>query len=89
MKEFLEQFLIKKLNEEGNIINTDRDEGLAISIVTEIIEPKQLTYEESLDQVTLEITNKLQKKQAKEKAEKIKGKINNVEDFPKLLKIIN
>ncbi len=76
----------QKLNEEGNIINTDKDEGLAISIVTEIIDPKQLTYEDSLDQVTLEITNKLQKKQAKEKAEKIKGKINSVKDFTKIAK---
>ena len=48
----LEQFLIKNLNEEGNIINTDKDEGpIAISIVTEIIEPKQLTFEDPLDQV--------------------------------------
>ena len=76
----------QKLNEEGNIINTDKDEGLAISIVTEIIEPKQLSYQESLDQVTLEITNKLQKKQAKEKAEKIKNKINSVKDFSKIAK---
>ena len=76
----------QKVNEEGNIINTDRDEGLAISIVTEIIEPNQLTYQESLDQVTLEITNKLQKKQAKEKAEKIKSKINSVKDFSKIAK---
>ena len=35
----------QKLNEEGNIINIDKDEGLAISLVTEILEPKQLSYE--------------------------------------------
>ena len=36
----------QKINEEGNIINIDKDEGLAISIVTEIIEPKQLEVSE-------------------------------------------
>ena len=30
----------QSLNEEGNIINIDKDEGLAISIVTEIVELK-------------------------------------------------
>ena len=79
----------QKLNEEGNIINTDKDEGLAISIVTEIIEPKQLTFEDSLDQVTRELTNKLKKKQAKEKAEKIKNKIANIEDFTNIAKKYN
>ena len=39
----------QSLNEEGNIINIDKDEGLAISIVTEIVEPKQLSFEESLE----------------------------------------
>ena len=33
----------QKINEEGNIIDIDKDEGLAISLVTEIIEPRQLT----------------------------------------------
>ena len=37
----------QKLNEEGNIINIDKDEGLAISLVTEILEPNQLSYEKS------------------------------------------
>ena len=41
----------QSLNEEGNIINIDKDEGLAISIVTEIVEPKQLTFEESLEEL--------------------------------------
>ena len=39
---------------EGNIINIDKDEGLAISIVTNIVEPKQLTLEESLERVKSE-----------------------------------
>ena len=38
----------QKLNEEGNIINIDKDEGLAISIVTDIEEPRQLSYNEAL-----------------------------------------
>ena len=37
----------QKLNEEGNIINIDKDEGLAISLVTEIIKPEQLSFEDS------------------------------------------
>ena len=41
----------QKLNEEGNIIDTDEDEGLAISLVTEIIEPKQLSFKESKKQI--------------------------------------
>ena len=50
------------MNEEGNIINIDKDEGLAISIVTKIVEPKQLTLEESLEEVKSELSNKLKKK---------------------------
>ena len=49
----------QKLSEEGNIINTDNDEGLAISIVTEIVEPRQLTYNESLIKLTKELSDKL------------------------------
>ena len=39
----------QKINEEGNIIDIDKDEGLAISLVTEIIQPRQLTFKESKD----------------------------------------
>ena len=57
----------QSLNEEGNIINIDKDEGLAISIVTEIVEPKQLTLEESLEEVKSELSNKLKKEKAMKK----------------------
>ena len=41
----------QKINEEGNIIDIDKDEGLAISLVTEIIKPRQLTLDESKELV--------------------------------------
>ena len=41
----------QKINEEGNIIDIDKDEGLAISLVTDIIEPRQLTLDESKELV--------------------------------------
>ena len=49
----------QKLNEEGNIINIDQDEGLAISIVTEIISPKQLEFEKARNKVEEELLRKL------------------------------
>ena len=48
----------QKLNEEGNIINIDKDEGLAISLVTEILEPNQLSYEKSMELVKEELETK-------------------------------
>ena len=41
----------QKINEEGNIIDIDKDEGLAISLVTDIIKPRQLTLDESKELV--------------------------------------
>ena len=71
----------QSLNEEGNIINIDKDEGLAISIVTEIVEPKQLSLEESLEDVKSELSNKLKKEKAMKKANEIKSKIKTDKDF--------
>ena len=71
----------QSLNEEGNIINIDKDEGLAISIVTEIVEPKQLTLEESLEEVKKELSNKLKKEKAMKRANEIQRTIKNDKDF--------
>ena len=71
----------QSLNEEGNIINIDKDEGLAISIVTKIVEPKQLTLEESLEEVKKELSNKLKKEKAMKRADEIRRSIKNDKDF--------
>ncbi len=63
------------LNEEGNIIDIDKDEGLAISLVSEIIKPRQLTLDESKNQVTERLIFDLKSKSAINKAEKIKKQI--------------
>jgi peptidyl-prolyl cis-trans isomerase D len=67
----------QKLNEEGNIIDTDGDEGLAISLVTEIIPPKQLNFEKSKNKILEMITLRNQTNKALKKAEKIKNKVES------------
>ena len=71
----------QKLNEEGNIINIDKDEGLAISLVTEIIKPEQLSFEDSKKLVKEELTAKVQFEKAMKKAEDIKTRVKNGEKF--------
>ena len=85
-KEFQDERILRtifnqSLNEEGNIINIDKDEGLAISIVTKIVEPKQLTLEESLEEVKKELSNKLKKEKAMKRADEIQRSIKNDKDF--------
>ena len=74
----------QKLNEEGNIINIDKDEGLAISIVTEIFEPKQLSFEDSKNLIKEELISKLQFEEAMNKAKDIKKRVDNGESFENL-----
>ena len=62
----------QELNEEGNIIDIDKDEGLAISMVTEIIEPRQMNYDEAREMVKVELERKLKLESALKKAKKIK-----------------
>ena len=38
----------QKENEEGNLIDIDNDNGLAISIVNTIIKPREMTFEEAM-----------------------------------------
>ena len=65
----------QKLNEEGNIIDTDGDEGLAITVVTEIIMPKQLSFEASKNKVLEKITLNKKTEKSLKKAENIKLKV--------------
>ena len=67
----------QKLNEEGNIIDTDGDEGLAISLVTEIIPPKQLSFEESKNKILERIKLNTQTEKALKKAGKIKEDVES------------
>ena len=54
----------QKINEEGNIIDIDKDEGLAISLVTDIIKPRQLTFDESKELVRKKLIFDLKLKNA-------------------------
>ena len=71
----------QKINEEGNIIDIDKDEGLAISLVTDIIKPRQLTLDESKELVRKKLIFDLKLKNAQDKAEKIKNQISNGKSF--------
>ena len=57
----------QKINEEGNIIDIDKDEGLAISLVTDIKKPRQLTLDESIELVRKKLIFDLKLKNAQEK----------------------
>ena len=71
----------QKINEEGNIIDIDKDEGLAISLVNDIIKPRQLTLDESKELVRKKLIFDLKLKNAQDKAEKIKNEISNGKSF--------
>ena len=84
--EFQEERILRtifnqKINEEGNIIDIDKDEGLAISLVTDIIKPKQLNLDESKELVRKKLIFDLKLKNAQDKAEKIKNEISNGKSF--------
>ena len=74
----------QKINEEGNIIDIDKDEGLAISLVTDIIKPRQLSLDESKESVRKKLIFDLKLNNAQEKAEKIKNEISNGKTFKDL-----
>ena len=71
----------QKINEEGNIIDIDKDEGLAISLVTDIVKPRQLTLDESKELVRKKLIFDLKLKNAQDKAEKIKNEISSGKSF--------
>ncbi len=74
----------QKLNEEGNIIDIDKDEGLAISIVTKITPPKQLSFKEAKNDIIKKLTFDLKSQKALKKAEMIKNKVESGDDFKAL-----
>ncbi len=81
-KEFQDERILRtifnqKINQEGNIIDIDRDEGLAISLVTSITKPRQLSFDESKTQISDRLTIKKKTDKAYEKAQKIKKDIDN------------
>lgn len=76
----------QKINEEGNLIDIDKDEGLAISIVTEIIEPKQLEFDEAKKLVKLALIKKLKLDSASNKADQIKNEIKQGSKFSAVAK---
>ena len=79
----------QKLNEEGNIIDIDKDEGLAISLVNKIIEPRQLTLEEAETDVLKQLTFNIKQSNASEKAKLIQKKVNNGESFADVTNLLN
>ncbi|MBC34022.1 MAG: hypothetical protein CMN01_05305 [Rickettsiales bacterium] len=74
----------QKLNEEGNIIDIDKDEGLAISIVNEIIEPRKMTFEEAMDLAREKLILEKKIESAKQKAEKIVKMVSDGKKFNKV-----
>ena len=82
-------FTIRYLNEEGNIIDIDKDEGLAISIVTKITPPRQLSLEEARKDVVEKLVFDLKLQKALKKAEMIKNKVANGDKFEVLAKSYN
>ena len=76
----------QKLNEEGNIIDIDKDEGLAISIVNEIVEPREKSFEEAKILAEEKLILERKMKSAKQKAGKITSMIEN---GSKLVEIAN
>ena len=80
----------QKVNEEGNIIDIDKDEGLAISLVTSVTKPRQLSFEESKKQISNRLTIQRKTDKAYEKAKRIKKDINDKKtDFNEVAKKFN
>ncbi len=79
----------QKLNEEGNIIDIDKDEGLAISIVTEILPPKQLSLDDAKTKVKEKLIFDLKSKNSVKKAESILQKVKNGQNFAKVANSLN
>ena len=93
-KEFKDERILRtifnqKLNEEGNIIDIDKDEGLAISIVTKITPPRQLSLEEARKDVVEKLIFDLKLQKALKKADTIKNQVANGGKFEILAKSYN
>ncbi len=66
----------QKENEEGNLIDIDKDEGLAISIVTKIIPTRQMNFNEAKIQLIQNVSKNKKFELAEKKAKKIKDFID-------------
>ena len=66
----------QKENEEGNLIDIDKDNGLAVSIVTKIYPPKIIKFKEARPKAERKLIEKSQYEFALSKANKIKEEIN-------------
>tara|TARA_B100000989_G_scaffold298983_1_gene291629 strand:+ start:5068 stop:6849 length:1782 start_codon:yes stop_codon:yes gene_type:complete len=66
----------QKENEEGNLIDIDKDNGLAISIVTKIYPPKIIKFNKAKSKVEKKLIERSQYEYALSKANKIKDEIN-------------
>ena len=65
----------QKENEEGNIIDIDKDEGLAIILVEKIIPSRIMNLEEAKDLVRKNVIREKQFKSIQQLAETIKGEV--------------
>ncbi|MDC3091424.1 SurA N-terminal domain-containing protein [Rickettsiales bacterium] len=79
----------QKENEEGNLIDIDKDEGLAISIVNNIIPSRQMTYEEARIQVEEKLIQKKKFESANIIAKKIKKEIEEKKGIEKVASRFN
>ena len=80
-KEFQDERILRavfnqKENEEGNLIDIDKDNGLAVSIVSKIFPPKIIEFDEAKSKVEKKLIEKSQYEYALSKANKIKEEIN-------------
>ena len=76
----------QKENEEGNLIDIDKDNGLAVSIVKKIYPPKVMSFDEAEPEVRKTLINKSKYENALLKAKEIKEKINKGSKIEKIAK---
>ena len=74
----------QKENEEGNLIDIDKDEGLAISIVNKINPSRQMTFEEAKDKVKEDLIKEKKFESAVALAKKIKNEIDDKQGIEKI-----
>ncbi len=82
----LRSVFTQKINEEGNIIDIDKDEGLAISIVTKVTKPRQMNFDEAKDLAKEKLLKKNQLSSAIKKAKKIKNELDKGQKINQIAK---
>ena len=76
----------QKENEEGNLIDIDEDQGLAVSIVEKIIPSKQMNFSESKNLVYERVVENKKFVEASNFADMIKSELDKEKTFEKLAK---